>query len=102
MAYFELYNADGSLNFSSDNRLLRVLGQVQVGIDAGAVTHPGFVTGDPWYAMVPMYDNQDVYTAAKYPDIAINYGSPKSISWSARPQSGEFVFYPMMMVYGVY
>ncbi|QHG64362.1 hypothetical protein [Pseudomonas putida] len=98
---FEIYDASGNLTVDLASRVPRYLGQVTVDVTAGQVSHPAFAQGDAWYTMVPLNDNQDVYAGANYPAVTIDKANNR-ITWTARPQVGQFVFYPMQMVYGVY
>lgn len=84
---FELYNADGSLQFNMAGRVPRVLGSLTIN-DAGSLQNSGLPTGDLFYIFSP----GEVYYLDSYPTLTKN---GNTLSWT-KPTSA------MILTYGVY
>ena len=88
MPIFELYNADGSLQFDLAARVPRVLGTIDISA-AGSLSHPGLATGELFYFFgLPI----GLGRLTGYPAVTSNGGT---IAWTA-PST------PLQLTYGVY
>jgi hypothetical protein len=88
MPVFELYNADGSLQFDLSARVPRVLGTVAISA-AGSLSHAGLATGELFYFFgLPV----SLGRLTAHPTVT---ASGTTLSWTA-PST------PVQLTYGVF
>lgn len=84
---FELYNADGSLQFNMAGRVPRILGSFTI-TAAGSLQNNGLTKGDLFFTLSP----GEMFYLDSYPTVTKN-GS--TLNWSKPSVS-------MILTYGVY
>lgn len=60
MQGLEVYNADGTLNFTTADRLTRILLVFSTGSSSGSVSVPGMNTGEPFVVSCPLSQNSGI------------------------------------------
>jgi hypothetical protein len=93
----EVHNADGSLGFTTTDRLTRIIAITTIGgsgAQTGSVTSAGFATGTPfWVVSAAGADFATSSTNIAFPDFTM---SGNTLSWSI-PNIAQF-----QLAYGVY
>lgn len=78
-AKFEVYNADGSLQFDLSNRLGRIVGTVATGTSNGSATVAGLAEGQGFWFRTETSVNTS--TAKELPEVSF---SGTTVSWVFR------------------
>ncbi len=90
----QVFNADGSLGFTTSDRLTRILG-VLTASASGSLVHPGLSQGTPFYFVNPSAINYPVAnTQVQYPDISV---SGNTLTWTVYTTG-----YVFQLIFGVY
>jgi hypothetical protein len=88
MPVYEIYNADGSLQFDLSGRVPRILGSLTISA-AGSLSNPGFLKGALFYTLNPTANFSKLNG---YPAVTL---SGQTLSWGAPSE-------PLILIYGVY
>lgn len=81
---------NGAVLLDTSTSMTRILGSVQsVANTAGALTHPGFATGHPFFVLNPI---QEITSYDTFPEAQLDVNNV--LSWTAATV-------PVLIVYGV-
>ncbi|MBQ2647378.1 hypothetical protein SB816_21395 [Achromobacter sp. SIMBA_011] len=94
MPVFQLFNADGSLQFDLSARIPKYLGEEAIGAAAGSVVVGGPAYSDVWFYVVPK--SVTPLFQGVLPTIS---RQGRTISWGARSASSAI---EATLIYGIY
>lgn len=98
MQGLEVYNVNGTTQFSTNNRLTRFLDSFTIGTGAGSRPVPGLSTGTPVAFVTPILSNNTGFWGVPAPTFIFN-PSAELVSWSAISNSQASGYNVIIAVY---